>query len=413
MGIVSQLFKNQSSLSAPERWLIDLLGGTQSKAGAKVNINTALQVIAVYAAVKLLSETIASLPLPVFKRLERGKEKAYKHPLYEVLHDIANPEQTSFEFMQTLMVNMLLTKGGFAEIVRNGAGRVAELWPIPSDRIYFERDPETKKLVYFITAPDGNYKLRHDQVLHIKNMSLDGINSFEPIALAKEAFGLAIATEEFGARFFSQGTHSGGIAEYPRGLKDDAFKRYKESFHEAYSGLTNSNRIVFLEEGLKFHKIDTPPEASQFIETRKFQVIEVARFFNVPPHMIMDLEKATFSNIEQQAISFVVYTLRPWLVKIEQAIFKDLLSPNERKTHFAKFNVDGLLRGDFKTRMEGYARSRQNGWMSANDIRELEDMNPIPSDQGGDLYLVNGNMTPANATTKNEKGGGEVDDQKS
>ena len=406
MGVISKMFKNSgSNLSNPERWLIDLLGGPQSKAGVRVNLDSALQVMAVYACVKLLSETIASLPFPVYRRLGRGKEKAFDHPLYSTLHDIANPEMTSFEFRQTLMVNMLLTKGGFAEIVRNGAGKPAELWPIPSNRVAVQRDPETKKLLYFIHAPDGKgYILKPHQIWHLKGMSIDGLNSYEPVTLAREAFGLSMATEEFGARFFSQGTNAGGIAEYPGQLSDPAFERYKKSFEEAYSGLTRSNRIIFLEQGLKFHKIDTPPEASQFIETRKFQVIEVARFFNVPPHMIMDLERATFSNIEQQAIGFVVYTLRPWLVKIEQAASKDLLMPDERKLYFAKLVVEGLLRGDFKTRMEGYGLGRQNGWLSANDIRELEDMNPIPKEQGGDDYLVNGNMRPLRDTSGQGEG---------
>lgn len=407
MGVVSKLFKNETStLSNPEKWLINLLGGPKSKAGTQVSINTALQVMAVYACVKVISETFASLPLPVYERLERGKKKALNHPLYSVLHDIANPEMTSFEFRQTMMINMLLTKGGFAEIVRNGAGQIAELWPIPSNRVTVQRDSKTKELLYFINGADGNgYILKSNQVWNLKGLSFDGLNSIEPVNLAREAFGLSMAAEEFGERFFSQGTNAGGIAEYPGALSDEAFKRYKESFYEAYSGLTNSNRIVFLEEGLKFHKIDTPPDSSQFIETRKFQVIEVARFFNVQPHMIMDLERATFTNIEQQFIGFVVYTMRPWFVKTEQGIYKDLLSPADRKKYFAKFTVDGLLRGDFKTRMEGFALGRQNGWLSANDVREMEDMNPIPEDQGGDIYLVNGNMTPANAAAGGTGGG--------
>lgn len=409
MGVISNLFKasgsTTSNLSNPERWLINLLGGNQSKSGARVNINTALQVMAVYACVRLISETYASLPLSVYEKLDRGRKKAENHPLYSVLHDIANPEMTSFEFRQTMMVNKLLTKGGIAEIVRNGAGQIAQLWPIPSNRVSIQRDLVTKELLYFINDQRGDRPfLRANQVWHLKGMSLDGLNSFEPVALAREAFGLAIATEEFGSRFFSQGANAGGIAEYPGKMDDVAFERYKASFNEAYQGLSNSNRVLFLEEGLKFHKIDTPPDASQFIETRKFQVNEVARFFNVPPHMIMDLERATFSNIEQQSIGFVVYTMRPWFVKTEQAIYKDLLTVAERKKYFAKFNVDGLLRGDFKTRMEGYSFGRQNGWLSANDIRELEDMNPLPADQGGDTYLVNGNMTPANAAAGGKGG---------
>jgi HK97 family phage portal protein len=217
--------------------------------------------------------------------------------------------------------------------------------------------------------------------------------------------GLSLAAEEFGENFFSNGTNVGGIVEYDGAMSDKAFDRFKSDVKDNYEGLGKSNRLIFLEQGAKFTAVNTPPDKAQFLDTRKFQVIEICRFFNVPPHMIMDLERATFSNIEQQSIGYVVYSLRPWLVCIEQSAYKDLLLPNQQKKLFFKFNVDALLRGDFKTRMEGYAISRQNGWLNANDIRELEDMNPIPDDQGGNIYLVNGNMLTALQASEQNKGG--------
>jgi HK97 family phage portal protein len=210
--------------------------------------------------------------------------------------------------------------------------------------------------------------------------------------MAKNAIGMSLATEEYGASFFANGANPGGVLEHPGVIKD--IQRVKDSWNSAYQGSGNAHRIAVLEEGMKFQAIGIPPEQAQFLETRKFQINEIARIFRIPPHMVGDLEKSSFSNIEQQSLEFVKYTLNPWVVRWEQSLQQSLLLPSEKNSIFIKFNVDGLLRGDYQSRMNGYAVGRQNGWLSANDIRELEDMNRIPAEEGGDLYLVNGNMLP-------------------
>lgn len=406
--------RSTSTLSSPERWLLDIMGGNDSKAGVKVNINNALKVMTVYACVKLLSDTIASLPKIIYKKTEKGKERAINHSLYSILHDIPNPEQTAFEFWQTMMVNMLLTKGGFAEIVRDGSGSIIELWPLMGDRVIPKRNPQTSERYYEVYAFDGKiYKLYPENIIHLKGMSLDGFSSLEPIELLREALGLAIAAESYGSYFFSNGTNSGGIVEYEQGVKltPEAKDYFRKTFNQAYTGLGNSNRLLFLENGAKFQKISTPPDSSQFLETRKFQTIEIARFFNVPPHKIMDLEKATFSNIEEQNISFAVDTIRPWCVKIEQSILKDLLMPSERKRYFAEFNVDALLRGNLESRYKAYAVGRNWGWLNVNEIRDMENKNNIGPD--GDEYLKPLNMTELGKEVPDplKKGDDKVDKQ--
>ena len=249
-----------------------------------------------------------------------------------------------------------------------------------------------------------------------KAFTFDGVLGVSPITYAREAMGLALATEEFGARFFGNGARPGGVLEHPGTIKDP--DKLRDSWNKVYQGTTNSHKVAVLEEGMKYHEIGMSPEDSQFLQTRSFQLTEICRIFRVPPHMIGDLSRSTFSNIEHQSIDFVVHTIRPWLVRWEQAIARALLTDEERTIYYAKFNVDGLMRGDFATRMNGYAIARQNGWMSANEIRALEDMNKIPPDKGGDLYLLNGNMISAiaagnNGGVKNEINEGGKNDQTS
>jgi HK97 family phage portal protein len=228
-------------------------------------------------------------------------------------------------------------------------------------------------------------------VLHVLGLGYDGLVGYSPIAMAKNAVGLAMAAEEYGAKFFANGAAPSGVLEHPGTIKDP--ERIRQSWQSTFGGSGNSNKIAVLEEGLKYTPIAISPEQAQFLETRKFQINEIARIFRVPPHMLADLEKSSFSNIEQQSLEFVKYTLDPWVIRWEQAMNKALLLDSEKRTVFTKFNVDGLLRGDYASRMTGYATARQNGWMSANDIRELENLDRIPADLGGDLYLINGAMT--------------------
>jgi len=393
---IGQFFTKRSGLAKPESWLIDALGGNKSTAGVSVNENTALRATAVFACVRVLAETIASLPLFIYRRIDRGKEKATEHPLYEILHDQPNEEMTSFTFRETLMGHLALWGNAYAEIVRDGGGRVRELWPLRPDKTWPERDKTTKKLRYKLILPDGEgVILPADRVLHIPGLSFDGLVGYSPIKLAREAIGLSLAAEEFGARFFSNGARPGGVLEHPGSLSKEAQERLRQSWNEMHQGLGKQHRIAILEEGLTYKQIGIPPEDAQFLDTRKFQVNEIARIYRVPPHMIGDLEKATYSNIEQQSIDFVVNTIVPWLRRWEQAINSKLLTPSEWKEYFAEFKVDGLLRGDIESRYKAYATARQWGWMSANDVRELENMNPI---EGGDVYLIPLNMIPANGS---------------
>ena len=241
------------------------------------------------------------------------------------------------------------------------------------------------------TMKGSTVVLQPKDVLHIPGLGFDGLVGYSPIAMAKNAIGLAIAAEEYGSKFYANGAAPSGVLEHPGVLKDPG--KVRESWNATFGGSANSNKVAVLEEGMKYTPISISPNEAQFLETRKFQINEIARIFRVPPHMVGDLEKSSFSNIEQQSLEFVKYTLDPWVSRWEQNMMRSLLTAEEKSTYFIKFNVDGLLRGDYQSRMNGYAIGRQNGWMSANDIRELENLDRIPAELGGDLYLINGNMT--------------------
>ena len=374
-----------------------LFGRTTS--GKTVNERTALQTTAVYACVRILSETIASLPLHVYRYTEGGKAKDTEHVLYTLLHDEPNPDMTSFVFRETLMSHLLIWGNAYSQILRDRSGQVIGLYPLLPDQMSVHRS-EKGKLFYVYNRDEednpnfqekGSIVLSQEEVLHIPGLGFDGLIGYSPIALAKNAVGMTLACEEYGASFFGNGANPDGVLEHPGILKDPA--KVRDSWNAVYQGTRNAHKVAVLEEGMSYKQIGIPPEEAQFLETRKFQINEIARLFRIPPHMVGDLEKSSFSNIEQQSLEFVKYTLDPWVVRFEQALKKSLLLPEEKKTHFIKFNVDGLLRGDYQSRMNGYAIGRQNGWLSTNDIRELEELNPIPPEEGGDLYLINGNMT--------------------
>jgi len=398
MSIFSRLFRTRDK---PQNRLGSgfsfLFGGTAS--GKTVNERTAMQTTAVYACVRILAEAIAGLPLRVYRyKADDGKEKAVGHRLYHLLHNEPNPEMTSFVFRETLMSHLLLWGNAYAQVIRDGRGQVMALYPLLPNKMdvarsangeltyTYRRDAEESRV-----SPDsGTVTLRRDEVLHIPGLGFDGLVGYSPIAIAKNAIGMAMATEEYGASFFANGANPGGVLEHPGVVKDP--KRVRESWNTVYQGSSNSHRIAVLEEGMKFQAIGIPPEQAQFLETRKFQINEIARIFRIPPHMIGDLEKSSFSNIEQQSLEFVKYTLDPWVVRWEQALQQSLLLPSEKPRYFVRFNVDGLLRGDYQSRMSGYAVGIQNGFFSPNDVRRLEDLNLIPDEEGGNVYVLNGNM---------------------
>lgn len=374
------------------------MGGTT--AGKTVTERSAMQMTAVYSCVRILAEAVAGLPLHLYKYTDGGgKEKALDHPLYRLLHDEPNPEMSSFVFRETLMTHLLLWGNAYAQVIRNGKNEIVALYPLMPNKMSVDRDEGGRLYYTYYRGSDEAIKnkefavtLQPSDVLHIPGLGFDGLVGYSPIAMAKNAIGMAIACEEYGAKFFANGAAPGGVLEHPGTIKDP--QRVRESWQSTFGGSGNANKIAVLEEGMKYTPIGISPEQAQFLETRKFQINEIARIFRVPPHMVGDLEKSSFSNIEQQSLEFVKYTLDPWVIRWEQSIQRSLLSQDEKATYFAKFNVEGLLRGDYQSRMNGYAIGRQNGWMSANDIRELENLDRIPAEDGGDLYLINGNMLP-------------------
>ena len=414
MGIFSKLFKSRDK---PQNYLsshLSFLWGATSS-GQPVTERTAMQVTAVYACVRILSEAIASLPLNVYVNHEDGSmEKTYGHNLSYLLHDAPNPEMTSFIFRETLMSHLLLWGNAYAQIVRNGMGQVVALYPLLPHKMDVSRD-SSGQLIYTYTKNSDEFagkqdfrqvKLTRSEVLHIPGLGFDGLIGYSPIAMAKNAIGIAIATEEYGATFFANGATPGGILEHPGIVKDP--EKLRQSWQAQFSG-KNSHNVAVLEEGMVYKQLAIAPEEAQFLETRKFQINEIARIFRVPPHMVGDLEKSSFSNIEQQSLEFVKYTLNPWVSRWEQSMQQSLLLPSERHQLTIHFNVDGLLRGDYQSRMNGYAVGINNGFMSPNDVRRLEGMNPIPDEEGGNRYMVNGNMVPLKDAGAAYASAGEVD----
>ena len=354
MGILKGIFKSRdkpknATSGSAYRFFI---GG--SSIGKNVNERSAMQMTAVYSCVRILSEAVASLPLHVYKYNSEG-----------------------------------------------GKGEIIALYPLMPNRMTVDRDDKGQLYYQYNTSKDdaptmkgSMVNLKPSDVLHIPGLGFDGVVGYSPIALEKSAIGLGIAAEEYGSKFFSNGARPSGILVHPNTVKDPSALR--ASWNAAFTGSANAGKVAVLEENMHFEPLTMPNNEAQFLETRKFQVNEICRIFRVPPHMIGDLDRATFSNIEHQSISFAVHTIRPWLVRIEQAMNRALFPDNEKGRFYVQFNLDGLMRGDYKSRMEGYAIARQNGWMSANEIRELENLNPLSDEDGGNVYLVNGNMIPIN-----------------
>ena len=388
----------KDSVSAATTFTFGIAGS-----GKNVTARSAIQVSAVYACVRVIAETVASLPFSVFEQDREGSQKALDHPLYRLLHDEPNPEMTSFVWREAMLTHLLLWGNSFSQILRAGRGNIVGIYPLLPDRMEVDRDDKGALTYTYSTTNGQTVKLRPEDVLHIPGLGFDGVMGYSPIAVERNAVGLSIASEEYGSKFFSNGARPSGILTHPNTVKNP--KALRDSWDAAYGGSGNSGRVAVLEENMTFTPISMPNNEAQFLETRKFQVEEICRIYRVPPHMIGDLEHATFSNIEHQSIDFAVHCIRPWLVRIEQSVNRALFTEKEKERYYCQFNLDGLMRGSYKDRMEGYAIGRQNGFLSANDIRRLENQNPIPASEGGDAYLVNGNMLPISFILQNRKEG--------
>lgn len=369
-----------------------LLESGASGAGIHVTDDSAMELSSVYACVRVIAETVASLPLMVYKRTgERSRVIDRKHPLFKVLHRRPNPWMTAFTFRETMVGHLVLRGNAYARIVRNGGGDVAQLWPLhPASVAPFLRGDE---LFYRVNQGGTVKEYPRTQILHLRGMGGDGVTGYSPIRQAREAVALALACEQSGTKLFGNGSSPGGILTHDGMLKPEQKARIKRDWEAAQSGLANRHRVVVLDSALKWDKVGVDPQDAQFLETRRFQLAEIARWFRVPLHLLQDLENASYATVEQQGIDFTVHCVRPWCERIEQELVAQLFSEADQEDFFPKHTIDGLLRGDQASRFASYATARQWGWMSVNDILALEDRNPIGPE--GDVYLQPMNMVPA------------------
>lgn len=393
MGIFDRLLgRRDSPTPITGAQLLEIYGGDNPN---KITERTSCQQVAVYACVRVLSETIASLPLILYKRTDTGKQRAIDHSLYPIIHDSPNSKMTSFTWRETMIAHLLLWGNCYNEIDATPGGDIKAIWPLEPDKVEVRRVGEKgRDLAYKYTGIKGQ-TAPIPYCLHIPGLGFNGQIGFSPVQMMKQALGLGAATEKYGTKYFTNGARPGGVLQTDGKLTPPVIERLRESWRQQHEGAENSHKLTILEEGLKYQSISLPPEDSQFLETRAFQTTEIARMFRVPPHLIADLSKATFSNIEHQSIEYVTHTIRPWCVRIEQAINSALLSESDRKQgYFVEFLLDGLLRGDIQARYNAYKTGINNGFLSANDVRRMENMDELPPEVG-DLYLVPANVMPA------------------
>lgn len=389
MGIISSLMETRND--AMENFLRKPMRSAQQD--ESLSELKALHSTAVFGCVRIISETVAWLPLPIYRRLANGgKQKATDYDLYNLLQTRPHPEVNAFTFRETMNSHLMLWGNAYAEIEFKN-GKPVQLNILPPDKTSPERT-EQGNLFYEITLKDGEKrKLADYQVLHIVGLGFDGTKGHSPIQMAKKAVNLSLALDNFGYNFFKNGTNVGAVVTSPDALSDKAYSRLKDDLSEKYEGLGNEHRMMLLEEGMTFSKNTIPPNDAQFLESRKFQITDIARIYRVPPHMLADLERATFSNIEHQDLSFVKHTMMPYFRRWEQAINMRIIPENDQQTYFSEFLVDGLLRGDITARYTAYQTALQNGWFNRNEIRAMENHNPMEGEEG-ELYTVNSATIP-------------------
>lgn len=394
----------RSTLMTPDSWMWEAFGASRTGSGVDVSPESAMRLSAVWAAVRLISETVSTLPLHVYQRTESGLgQRADTNRVAQLLAN-PSPMLSGMAFREVLQGHVLLWGNAYAAILRNGAGEPVELVPVLPQFVRVSLTAR-RRLVYDVVLPGNNLPIRLDQadMIHVAGLSFDGIKGLSVVRYAAQAIGLGIAAEAYGATFFGNASQPAGYISVPEKLTKEQAQVLREQWQSIYGGTANAHKTAVIPGNGKFEKITIPNNEAQFLESRKFQITDIARWFRVPPHMIGDLERATFSNIEHQSLEFVQHCIRPWLVRWEQELNRKLFPPvpvalgqgDEIVTgpspFYAEFNVDGLLRGDLKTRSDYYVKARQWGWLSVNDIRRKENLPPV---DGGDVYLSPLNMQP-------------------
>ena len=369
--------------------------------GYAVNHSTALRVAVVIRCADVVAKTMASLGCHLYKETGDSKERAKNHPLYKILRYLPNPETTAYEFWHMYVFSLMLTKGAYAKIVRDQNGFIRELWNIPTSHVFPGRNSQTGERYIDVTYSSNSYwrtkvfgeRIYAPNFMYTPGLRFqDGDDPHDFINIATDVLGLSMALNGYAKDYFENGSNLGGFVEYPQGINAEAFGKFKEDWNKTYTSVANQHKWALLEGGFKLNKFDSKPEEAQALESRKFEIAEVCRIMGVPPHKVYDLDRATFNNIEQINIEYTQETIDPMDERLSQTIYKDNLTTLEQKRYYAKFNTNKLLKGDTTARTNYYNSMRQNGVMSANQILELEDMNKISAEEGGDARLVNGNM---------------------
>ncbi|MFR9500656.1 MAG: phage portal protein [Rikenellaceae bacterium] len=360
-----------------------------------MTINQSLGLSAVWACVRILSETVGILPVHLYKRSATGREKDRNHPAIKIVN-YPNDYSGRFSTMQTLIMHLMLWGNGYMRIYRNRSMRPIELEILHPSTVepYLTDD---RQVLYYL---DNGTVLDSDDVIHIKNLSTNGIKGKSPIAVHRDNLNLAKAAQDYGEKFFTQGGNTSGVYKIPTTLKDDQYKRLVEGLARRSAGIDNAHKPLVLEAGLDYQRISIPPEDAQFIQTRTFEKTEIATIFGVPPHMIADLERSTNNNIEHQGMEYVTYCLMPYLIRLEEEFNRKLLRYDEQDVYYFKFSLKAILRGDMKTRTESYKNLFYIGAMTPNEIRELEDLNRY---EGGDEYYTQTNMQTVTFTQNPQK----------
>lgn len=378
------------SLKTPQSWVYQMLSGAATtSAGVNISETTALNLSVVWACVRVISETIGSLPWITYRRSDDdGRERAKDHELYPLLHDSPNPDMPAMTWKESMLSHVLLWGNAYSEIVTDRSGAIVALWPITPDRVTPKRRVNGE-IYYEVTQQDQSPAiLESDRVFHIPGLGFDGVCGYSVVRMARESLGMTSAAEQTGASFFGNGLHAGGVLEHPGKLSDKGRENIKESVKAKHQGAKNAGSFMLLEEGMKFNKLSINPQDAQFLETRQFQVEEVCRWFRVPPHMVQHLLRATFSNIEMQSLEFVRDTIRPWCTRMEQFAQFKLVRPSERGTIYTEHLLDALLRGDAISRSQALQVQFQNGVITIDEWRAIENRNPVPGGDGKKFFVT-------------------------
>ena len=384
---IKELFSTPSNASLKQiGWWTDIIS-PKTGSGVSITEDNALKIVAVYSCIRVISETIAGLPIHVYRKTADGQEEV-DHPLKQILTITPNGYQTGFELMEMMVSSLNLSGEAFSHKILNGRGQLVALEPLEAKYIKTDLD-ENNQLVFTYQSPDERRVFRQWELWRPMGLSLNGVTGLSPIGLARESLGIASAAELSAAHLYSNGAQIPGVLQFPSKLDEETTERLRTQFAKNQSGPANQFKPLILEGGMNYKETGMKAVDAQFLESRKFQISEIARIFRVPMHKLQELDRATFSNIEHQSIEFVTDTILPWVRRLEQSLARDIFTDSEKQNLFIKFNLSGLLRGDTATRYEAYSKAITDGWLNRNEVRKYEDLNPV---EGLDEHLVPLNM---------------------